>query len=135
MKKYLLDTSAILALNFDEKGADRVAQLLTQGQSGEVKVSACFVTQYEFFYTVWKREGEAKARQSFANLQNLPIDWINQSAALLVSAAEIKAQHKLSAMDAWVAASALQVGAILVHKDPEFSTLKMPQEVLPLKSV
>jgi ribonuclease VapC len=82
---------------------------------------------------VWKREGEAKARQSFANLQNLPIDWINQSAALLVSAAEIKAQHKLSAMDAWVAASALQMGAILVHKDPEFSTLKMAQEVLPLK--
>jgi predicted nucleic acid-binding protein len=133
MKKFLLDTSAMLALNFDEKGADRVAQLLEQGLRGIVKINACFITQYEFFYTVWKREGEVKARQTFAQLQTLPIEWVNQSPALLVAAAEIKAQHKLSAMDAWVAASAMQVGATLVHKDPEFNSLKLAQEVLPLK--
>lgn len=133
MKNFLLDTSALLALNFDEKGADRVTQLLEQGLRGVVKISACFISQYEFFYTVWKREGETKAKQTFAQLQTLPIQWINQSPVLLESAARIKALHQLSAMDAWVAASAMQIDATLVHKDPEFNALKIPQEVLPLK--
>jgi predicted nucleic acid-binding protein len=135
MKKFLLDTSAIFALNFDEAGAARVAQLLEQGQRGAIKVRACFVTQYEFFYTIWKREGEAKARQNFARLQALPIDWVNQSPVLLVAAAEIKALHQLSAMDAWVAAAAKQTDSTLVHRDPEFKALKQPQEMLPPKGI
>ncbi len=36
MKKYVLDTSALLTLRDDEEGADLVADLLYQAQRGEV---------------------------------------------------------------------------------------------------
>lgn len=133
MKRFLLDTSALLTLRNDESGSERVAELFALQAKGKAEVSACFVTLYEILYRVWKNEGEHIARSTYDNCQTLPIQWINQSPTLLESAARIKALNQLSAMDAWVAASALQMGAILVHKDPEFSTLKMAQEVLPLK--
>jgi len=38
-------------------------------------------------------------------------------------AAGIKARHALSVADAWIAAAALQVGATLLHNDPEFRAI------------
>ena len=40
----------------------------------------------------------------------------------------------ISVVDAWIAAAAMLRGATLLHKDPEFSALPIPQETLPLKS-
>jgi ribonuclease VapC len=40
-----------------------------------------------------------------------------------VQAAAIKACHALSLADAWIAAAAQREGAVLVHKDPDFSAL------------
>jgi predicted nucleic acid-binding protein len=48
-------------------------------------------------------------------------------------AAEIKATCRLSIADAWVAASAELSKATLVHKDPEFEPLPIPQRKLPYK--
>ena len=53
---------------------------------------------------------------------------------LLEKAAEIKAMHPLSLTDAWIAATALIKGALLVHKDPEFAALAFQQLVLPYQS-
>jgi predicted nucleic acid-binding protein len=42
---------------------------------------------------------------------------------------------RLSVADAWIAATALSLGAILVHKDPEYEPLKnkIRQQILPYK--
>ncbi|MHB8167515.1 MAG: PIN domain-containing protein [Sulfuricella sp.] len=49
-------------------------------------------------------------------------------------ASSIKAVHPLSLADAWIAASALELGATLVHKDPEFESLPgLIEERLPYK--
>ncbi len=40
---------------------------------------------------------------------------------------------KRFALDAWIAACAAEHGAMLLHKDPEFSALPIAQEFLPLK--
>jgi predicted nucleic acid-binding protein len=61
------------------------------------------------------------------------MEWIHESTELLEEAAAIKAKNALSLADAWIAATARLAGATLVHKDPEFAALKLPQEVLPLK--
>nr|WP_255019102.1 PIN domain-containing protein [Cyanobium sp. WKJ7-Wakatipu] len=51
------------------------------------------------------------------------------SEPLLEQAAIIKALHSLSLADACIAAAAQQVGAILLHKDPEFRAIAdLPQE-------
>lgn len=133
MKRWLLDTSALLALRDDEAGADRVAALLKQAQTGRAECCGCFMSLMEIYYRVWKDEGEAAGRLAYEQCRSLPMQWIHESAALLETAAEIKATHPLSLADAWIAATARLAGATLVHKDPEFVALKLPQETLPFK--
>ena len=60
--------------------------------------------------------------------------WVRDSDSLLLRAAELKAKHPLSLAVAWIAACALEHNAILVHKDPEFQPLDIPQDLLPLRA-
>lgn len=121
--RWLLDTSALLALRDDEAGAERVTALLRQAISGQAQVLACFMSRMEVLYRVWKDEDERRARLADAQLQSLPIAWVVASDALLEQAAAIKACHPLSVADAWIAAATQQEGAVLVYKDPEFTPL------------
>jgi predicted nucleic acid-binding protein len=121
--RWLLDTSALLALRDDEDGAERVAGLLQAAQQGESRCLVCFMSRMEVLYRVWKDEGEDKGRLADAQLQSLPVAWVGCSDGLLEQAAAIKACHPLSVADAWIAAAAQQEDAVLVHKDPEFTPL------------
>ena len=47
-------------------------------------------------------------------------------------AGRLKAIYKMSFADAWVAATAILLGAVLVHKDPEFAVLEGELEMLKL---
>lgn len=99
-----------------------------------VTVFACFMSLMEVLYRVWKNEGEAAGRAAYASCQTLPITWVHESPALLELAAGLKAQYPMSLGDAWIAATALQCNAILVHKDPEFEPVQALQhEPLPYK--
>jgi ribonuclease VapC len=129
MKRFLLDTSALLTLRDDEPGADRVAALLREQ---EASCLACFMTRMEMLYRVWKDEGELAGKLALQQCLALPLTWIECSDELLRRAAEIKARNTLSLADAWIAAAAFENDAVLVHKDPEFQALALEQEVLPL---
>ncbi len=121
--RWLLDTSALLALRDDEDGAERVALLLQSAQDGESRCLVCFMSRMEILYRVWKDESERHARLADAQLQSLPITWVPCSDALLEQAAAIKANRRLPVAAAWIAAAAQREGAVLVHKDPEFRAL------------
>lgn len=133
MKRYLLDTSALLTLRDNEAGADQVAEILHHAQQHKTKCYGCFMSLMEVFYRVWKDENEQNGHLAYQQCLSLPIEWVHEHADLLEKAAEIKATHPLSLADAWIAATALLKGAVLVHKDPEFSSLTFPQEILPYK--
>ncbi len=133
MNRYLLDTSAFLTLKDNEPGADQVADLLHQAQAGEAQCFACFMTQMELFYRVWKDKGESEGRLAYEQCQSLPIKWVHEEKELLEKAAELKAVYLISIADAWIAACAMLQGATLVHKDPEFEMLDYPQLILPYK--
>ena len=129
--RWLLDTSALLALRDNEAGAERVAALLRRASTGQGQVLACFMSRMEVLDRVWKDEDERRARLADAQLQSLPLVWVDASDRLLEQAAELKACHALSVADAWIAAAARQEGAVLVHKDPEFQAISsLPQEWL-----
>ena len=119
MPAFCLDTSAILTLRDDEPGAERVAMLL----EGPDPCFACFITRMEVLYRVWKDEGERAGRLAYEQLQSLPIQWVDQTDPLLLEASRIKALHRLSVADAWIAAAALLGRATLLHKDPEFEAI------------
>jgi len=133
MKRYLLDTSALLTLRDDEKGANKVSQLLYDAQKNTSACYGCFISLMEILYRVWKDENQLAGRLAYEQCQALPIIWVHESKELLEQAAEIKATQRLSLADAWISASAIQKNAILVHKDPEFNQLDCPQLKLPFK--
>ncbi|MBF0110556.1 MAG: PIN domain-containing protein [Magnetococcales bacterium] len=133
MSGFLLDTSALLTLRDDEPGAARVAALLHESARGVNACHGCFISLMEILYRIWKDEGEAAGRHAYRHCLDLPIHWVHESPSLLESAARIKATHTLSLADAWIAAAAMEVDAVLVHKDPEFQNLLVPQERLPYK--
>jgi len=123
----LLDTSALLTLRDDEPGAARVEEALEQ----QGRCYACFLSRMEVLYRVWKDEDERAGRLAYEQLKALPLQWVEASEPLLEQAASIKARYSLSLADAWIAAAAQQVGATLLHKDPEFRAIaNLPQEWL-----
>lgn len=133
MKRYLLDTSALLTLRDDEAGADRVAEVLGLAMQGKARCFGCFISLMEVLYRVWRDEDQAAGKLAYQQCQALPIEWLSNSETLLLKAAEYKACFPLSLADAWIAACASEQGAILLHKDPEFKPLPVNQELLPLK--
>ena len=133
MNRYVLDTSALLALRDNESGADEVANVLYQARQGKAECFACFMSLMEVFYRVWKDESELEGRLAYQQCLALPIVWIHEQASLLEKAAEVKATQQLSLADAWIVATALLQGAELMHKDPEFAKLDCRQWVLAYK--
>lgn len=78
----------------------------------------------ETHYIMLRDEGQAEADRCLALLKQLAvtIPW-GMDEATMLTAARIKAQHRVSLADALIAAFAVRAGAVLVHKDPEFESL------------
>ena len=120
---WVLDTSALLCLKADEPGASGVDEVLREGgRHGKVFVS--FMSLMEYYYIRQQTFGEVEARKGYLELKQLPIIVVESDEELGLMAAGIKATWRLSVADAWVAATAERLGAVLVHKDPEFEPLK-----------
>lgn len=121
-ERFVLDTSALLTMKEDEPGAAAVEGILRQhGKKGAVFIS--FISVMELAYILEQERGEASAREGVLQLKQLPIEVVESDEPLGLAAARIKASHKLSVADAWIAATAERLGATLVHKDPEFEAL------------
>ena len=130
-ERYVLDTSALLAMIEAEPGAPRVRELL---QTAEILMP--FVVGLEVYYTAWQSISETEADYRLAAVRRLPARWMHQvSDNVLVTAGRFKAQHQVSFADALIAAFAADADAILVHKDPEYDALAsdVRQERLPYK--
>ncbi len=135
MKRFLLDTSALLTLRDDELGAQRVSDVLQLASQGKAKCYGCFMSLMEVLYRVWKDESKQAGQLAYQQCLALPIEWLHNSEGLLLKAAEFKAMHSLSLADAWMAACAAEKAAILLHNDPEFEALAIAQELLPMKAL
>jgi len=120
----VFDSSAVLALLFDEPAAEQVEQLLSQAvdQNKEVFISA--VNWSEVLYRVQQIQGETgvKAAKQFEHETTLTVVDVNREFAEL--AAELKASYRLSLGDAYCAALAKQMKAVLVTGDREFEPLE-----------
>ena len=129
--KYLLDTSAILSLMENEDGADRVEEILRDGD-----VLIPFPVLMEVYYISLQERSEPIADERYALVRHLPVTEIwSVDEPTLLTAARFKAQSRVSFADALIAAFAVRQQATLVHKDPEFESLTehVQQEPLPYK--
>jgi predicted nucleic acid-binding protein len=130
-KPFLLDTSALFSLLEDEAGADRVEHLFRAE-----KVYLPWVALLEVHYVSRQERGDDVANGRLALLKKLPVEiiWHHDEPALL-QASRFKAENRISLADALIAGLASRLGAVLVHKDPEFEALTdvVDLEALPYK--
>ena len=117
---FVLDTSALLALRGDERGADRVETLLQQATRKQCRLLVSFMTRMEILYLVWRDEGEQPARDALRLIDSFALEWITCEPRVLECSAYAKSQGGLSVADSWIAATAIIHDATLIHKDPEF---------------
>ncbi|MEX1252887.1 MAG: PIN domain-containing protein [Dehalococcoidia bacterium] len=114
---YVLDTSAVLAVFFQEPGYETVTGLLLDDSN---EVFLAFITLMEFHYRVLRDAPAEEALAAIRLVEAWPVTIVESAPAWRRRAAEVKAGGGLSLADAWIAALALMHDAELVHKDPEF---------------
>ena len=134
--RYLLDTSALLTLSGDEPGAQMVESLLVKGRHGEVRLYVSFMSVMEAGYKAYRVRGENSLADLLAYLQKLPVTRVDVDEELIALAARMKATYRLSLADAWILATAKQLGATLLHKDPEYeqASAEIRLQALPYRS-
>ena len=123
MDNVVLDTSAWFALAESEPGADDVEAHVAAAWLGRVAIHSSFVSLTELQYIRANEQGAESAASLVAWVKQQPVQWLHSDDALCGEAAKLKAAHKVSFADAFVAATAKRLDATLVHKDPEFDAL------------
>ena len=121
--KYVLDTSALFCLKDNEEGSNKVEELLEKASHKQCEVLISFITLMEYYYICLMRYGDDIARQAYLQVSLLPIKAIESNEDLRITAAQLKANYPISVADAWIAATAVNYTAVLVHKDPEYDSL------------
>ena len=77
----------------------------------------------EVYYIYLQEQGRERAQLWISKLKKLPLVRVDSDEITGQIAGELKASHRMSFADAWIAALAKRHGAILVHKDPEFESV------------
>ena len=131
-KSYVLDTSALFAFTKEEEGSAVIEDILSLAKKRKAVVYLSFISLMELYYITWQEKGQEAARELTILIQSLPIEKVHSAERLILSAGWIKANYQLSVADAIIAATALEKGAILVHKDPEFKALSDKIEMIDL---
>ena len=129
---FLLDTSALLTWLEGEEGTERVRELL----QGADEVLVPWPVLMEAYYTTARIRAHDVALRRYAAVKRLPVTFLEQiEEPVLLTAARIKADYRVSIADAMIAAYAQRWHAVLVHKDPEYEALAeiVSLEALPYK--
>lgn len=131
-ERFLIDTSALMALIEDEAGADQVEQIIT-----EENALLPWPVLLELYYITRQEHGQAEADRRYAMATRLGAEVLWQmDEPLLLTAAQLKTRYRISFADALIAAFAVREKAALVHKDPEYDVLDgfIPLVRLPYKT-
>ncbi len=114
-----------------EEGAVRVREVLEQHP-----ILIPWLSLLEVMYITQRELGEKEALIRYALLKRLDATFVWEvDEAILLTAARLKATHRLSLADSIIAAIAIQHQAILLHKDPEYAALQgvVQMEALPYR--
>ena len=128
----LLDTSALLAALDAEPGCEDVRARLVAADAGKCELFLSFASLAEVYYITQQDHGSAKAEDVVAVLRGWPLTVIFPDAPLTLAAGRLKAAHAISFADAFIVATARQLDAEFVHKDPEFEPLAGLLRLAPL---
>ncbi|MCF3649253.1 type II toxin-antitoxin system VapC family toxin [Synoicihabitans lomoniglobus] len=119
----VLDSFALITYLRDQPGADHVEQLMQEAATQQRTLWMTKVNYAEVHDMLVREEGAKIWTDCEAAIDGLPIRFVSADRSLANRAAQFKAAHKLSLADAFSAALAQTLDALLVTGDPEFTPL------------
>jgi predicted nucleic acid-binding protein len=132
---FVFDTSAWLALDEQELGAEEVEAILASAWLGQAEIHSSFVTLTELEYIRTQEQDAQQAAELLTFARSQPVTWHHSDDAICATAAKLKAGYHVWFADAFIAALAQQLDATLIHKDPDFAAadLTLKHRMLPAK--
>lgn len=121
---FILDTYAVIAFLLKEEGGKTVKRILEYIKEKSVKIYLNEINLGDVYYRIWKNEGESIGKEALNSCLSLPIKLITVDREIILHAAEIKAQNRVSYADAFCIATAKEKQAQILTGDPEFTSIE-----------
>jgi len=123
MSRYVLDTSAVLAVLNDEEGIETVLDLLEAAHSGGTLVYMPFMALMELEYLNLRRHSQEETGRVLNLVEAWPVEIEHSTEEWRHEAARVKTTSPVSVADAWICSLARLLDAELVHRDPEYDAV------------
>lgn len=134
MKKYVMDSFAMIAFFEDEPGADRVAQILESLMDRKAKAYMSVINWGEIYYNTMRDQGIAIAEKVIGKLKQYPIELVDADQKLTYEAAKLKGRYKIAYADCFAVALSHRLNAVVITGDPEFKKFGDEYSIQWLKS-
>lgn len=122
-KNYVLDANAILDYFQDGPAAGTIDRVLRDAFRHDAVLMISVINLGEAFYSVWRVNGEQKAREAIDDVALLPIQVVAVDLAQTLKSADLKIRYKLPYADSFAASLAMQYNATLITSDRDFQKL------------
>jgi ribonuclease VapC len=123
VKKYVMDSFAMIAFFEDEPGAEMVELILKSLMARKAKAYMSIINWGEIYYNTLREQGVETAEAVIEQLKQYPIELVDADKKLTYEAAKLKGRHKIAYADCFAAALSRTLDAVLVTGDPEFKKL------------
>lgn len=130
MRSSVLDSYAVLAFLFNEKGSEKVIELFEKAAELDKVLFITAPNWAEVRYIVERKVGAAQWLETRTKLLGLPIEIVPADQALAEQAGSIKVAGKMSLADCFATALAKQKKADVYTGDPEFKAVEKEVKVV-----
>ena len=120
---YILDAFALIAYLEDEPGAERIDKVFQEVEDNKAHVFLSIINLGVVIYNTERRYGLAKAQDTLALIQRLPIGVLPADNQTVLAAAHIKANYPISYADAFVVVAAQKLNGTIMTGDPAFQDI------------
>ena len=130
MEKVVLDSYPVLALLYNEKGAEKIEKTIRDVLKKNGRIFMCAVNYGEVFYAVMRKSGEKAALKAVEMIEEIPVEIIDADRNMSLIAGSYKVKHKMSYADCFTAALAKILSVPIVTGDPEFQEVEKEIKII-----
>ena len=123
MKRYVLDSFALIAFFEDEPGVDKVAEILRDINGKKAHGFMSVINWGEIYYNTMREGGIEEAEKVIEQFSKHSIQLVDADRDLTYKAAKLKAIYHIAYADCFAAALSSKLRAPVVTGDPEFEKL------------
>jgi ribonuclease VapC len=124
VKRYVLDSNALLSYCEGEEGANTVADIFKKALDNAAEIFLGVVNWGEMYYIALREGGEDRAELYRSTIAKYPVTIVEANRELTLQAARYKASYTISYADAFAAALAKLRKAELVTGDKELKQIE-----------